>query len=142
MKKVQKNDSVKLHYTCTTEDGLKFSSIDTGKPLEFKVGEEKLLKAIETGVIGMKVEDTKIINIEFNEAYGPVQKELIQEVSNNALPNDLKPEVGMQLVSTNPKGQKTNVRVIKVLEKSIIIDANHPLAGKNLEFEIKLLEII
>ena len=142
MKKVQQNDSIKLHYTCKTEDGLKFSSDDTGRLLEFKVGEGKLLKAIENGVIGMEVEEIKIIKIPFNEAYGPVQKELMQEISNNDLPENLKPKIGMELISKNPNGEEFKVRVAKVLENSIIIDANHPLAGKNLEFEIKIAEIL
>ena len=142
MKEVKENDSIRMHYTCETDDGLKFSSHNIGQPLEFKVGEGKLLKAIEEGVIGMKKDETKNINIPCGDAYGPVVEELIQEIEKEALPEGLNPEIGMELATQDNEGNEIRVRVAKVMDDSIIIDANHPLAGKDLIFEIELVEVL
>lgn len=141
MKKAGKNDSVKVHYTCTTDDGLVFSSKDQDKPLQFIVGKGDLLQPIEDGVVGMAINETKIVNIPHQEAYGEVYKELIQEVDKKLLPKDVDVKVGLQLTSTQEDGSDIHFRVTKVLENSVIVDGNHPLAGRDLEFQIELLEI-
>jgi FKBP-type peptidyl-prolyl cis-trans isomerase 2 len=141
MKEVKKDDTVKVHFKCKTDDGQIFSSKDNNKPLSFKVGEGRLLKDIESGVVGMKVNEKKTININHEQAYGVVNEELIKEIDRNLLPKDIEPKVGLELFAKEPDGKEIKVRIIKVMENSIIIDANHPLAGKDLEFEIELIEI-
>jgi FKBP-type peptidyl-prolyl cis-trans isomerase 2 len=141
MKEVKEDDTVKVHFKCKTNDGQIFSSKDNNKPLSFKVGEGRLLKDIESGVVGMKVNEKKTININHEQAYGTVNEELIKEIDKNLLPKDIEPKVGLELFAKEPDGKEIKVRIIKVMENSIIIDANHPLAGKDLEFEIELIEI-
>lgn len=141
MKQVRKNDSVKVHYKFTTDDGLMFSSKDNKEPLQFIVGKGNLLKPIEDGVIGMKLNETKTIKIPHEKAYGHVKKELIQEIGRELLPKNVEVKEGLQLTCKQEDGSEVHFRVTKVMEKSIIIDANHPLAGKDLEFEIELIEI-
>ena len=142
MKEAKVDDTVKIHFRCKTNDGLEFSSLENDKPLSFKVGEGKLLKDIELGVVGMKLKEKKKINIEHKKAYGTVNEELIQEINKNLLPKNIEPKVGLELFARDPEGKEIKVRIIKVLETSIVVDANHPLAGKDLEFEIELIEIV
>jgi len=141
MKKAGKDDSVKVHYTCTTDDGLVFSSKDQDKPLQFIVGKGNLLQPIEDGVIGMSLNETKVINIPHEEAYGDLYKELIKEVDKALLPENVEVKVGLQLTSTQEDGSEIHFHVTKVMENSVIVDGNHPLAGKDLEFKIELVEI-
>ncbi len=142
MKEVKKDDTVKVHFKCSTHDGMVFSSKENNKPLSFKVGEGRLLKNIESGVVGMKINEKKTINIDHEQAYGPVNEELIREINKNLLPENIEPKVGLELFAREPDGKEIKVRIIKILENSIIIDANHPLAGKDLVFEIELIEIV
>ncbi len=142
MKKAGKNDSVKVHYTCTTDEGLVFSSKDQDKPLKFIVGKGNLLQPIEEGVVGMELNETKVINIPHQEAYGEVYKELIQEVDKELLPENVEVKVGLQLTSTQEDGSEIHFRVTKVMDNSVMVDGNHPLAGKDLEFAIELVEIV
>ena len=142
MKQVGNKDSVKVHYTCTTDDGLVFSSMENKKPLQFIVGEGNLLKPIEDGVIGMKLNETKTIKIPHEKAYGEIKKELIQEIDKKLLPKNVEVKEGLQLTSKQGDGPEVHFRVTKVMEKSVVVDANHPLAGKDLKFEIELVEIV
>lgn len=141
MKEVKKDDTVTIHFKCKTDDGQIFSSLKDNKPLTFKVGEGKLLKNLESGIIGMKISEKKTINIAHENAYGAVNEDLIQEIDNKLIPEDIKPELGMELYAKSPDGKEMKVRIIKLLEDSIIIDANHPLAGKDVEFEIEVVSI-
>ena len=89
----------------------------------------------------MELNEKKTIEIPFDQAYGDIRKDLFHEVSNDNLPQDLKPELGMQLQSKSQDGSVLNVTIIKVNENSVTIDANHPLAGKDLYFDIEVVEI-
>ena len=100
-----------------------------------------LIPGFEKGIIDMKVEEKKTINIPKDEAYGDVQKELFQAVPKDQLPQEIKPEVGMGLVSKNPDGSERQLRVAEVNDDHIVVDANHPLAGKDLVFDLELVEI-
>jgi len=142
MKEIKKDDTVTIHFKCKTDDGQIFSSLKGNKPLTFKVGEGKLLNDLETSVIGMKLSEKKTINIAHEHAYGVVNEDLIQEISKNLLPADIEPKLGMELYAKGPDGKEMKIRIIKVLENSIIIDANHPLAGKDVEFEIEIIEMV
>ena len=141
MSQVQGNETVKLHYTGKLNDGQVFDSSTEREPLEVKLGEGKLIPGFEKGLLDMKVNQKKTITITKDEAYGEVQKELFQKIPKDNLPQEIKPEVGMGLVSKNPDGSERQLRVSDVKDGFIIVDANHPLAGQDLTFELELLEI-
>lgn len=142
MSQVKENDTVKVHYTGKiTANGQVFDSSLEREPLEFTLGQGMLIPGFENGVVNMQLNEKKIINIPKEEAYGDVRDELFQEVNKQELPQDMEPEVGMGLVSRDPDGREHQLRVAEVKESSIIVDANHPLAGQDLTFEIEVLEI-
>lgn len=141
-KKVKTDDTVKVHYKGTLADGEVFDSSENRDPLQFTLGAGQLIPGFENAVLGMAVSDVKTVNIPHLEAYGPVMDDLKQEIKKDLLPPDLKAEVGMQLVSKQEDGAEVVVTVAEVQDETIVIDANHPLAGKDLTFEITLVEII
>lgn len=137
----KKNDTVKVHYKGTLSTGEIFDTSEGREPLEFTVGAGQMIPGFDKGVEGMAVEETKTINIPCAEAYGEVKQEMIQEVPKNQLPPEIKPEVGMQLMSQTPEGHQIPLVVTEVKDESITVDANHPLAGKDLTFEITMVSI-
>ena len=141
MTKVKDNDKVKVHYTGKFTDGQVFDSSLQRQPLEFEVGKGQMIPGFEKAVMGMEKGEKKEIILTPDEAYGEKRKELTQEISNDQLPEDLQPKIGMQLQSRTPEGKEFRVTVADVKDDSIVIDANHPLAGKELVFEIELVEI-
>ncbi len=143
MSQVKKDDTVKVHYTGKLKDGQVFdSSVERGEPLKFTMGQGQLIPGFEKGIFDMKVKEKKTINIPKEEAYGEIREDLVQEVPKNQLPEDIKPEVGMGLVSKTQNGQDINLVVKDVKEDSIVVDGNHPLAGKDLIFDLEVVEII
>jgi len=142
MSKVKENDTVKVHYTGKLTDGQIFDSSLQREPLEIKLGEGQLIPGFEKGLIDMAVNEKKTITIDKQDAYGEVNESLFQKISKSQLPEDLKPEVGMGLVGANAQGQEQQFRVAKVEEEDIIIDANHPLAGQDLVFDLEVVEIL
>jgi len=141
MSQVKEKDTIKLHYTGKLSDGQVFDSSVEREPIEFTVGEGKIIPGLEKGVIDMKVNEKKTIEIAKDDAYGDASDELFQEVKKEQLPEDIKPEVGMGLVSKNPDGSERQLRVADVKDDHIVVDANHPLAGKDLVFDVELVEI-
>jgi FKBP-type peptidyl-prolyl cis-trans isomerase SlpA len=142
MSQVKANDTVKVHYTGKLADGQVFdSSVERGEPIEFTMGQGQLIPGFEKGLIDMKVNEKKTINIPKEEAYGEPREELVQEVQKSQLPDEIKPEVGMGLVSKSPDGQEMNLVVKDVKEETIVVDGNHPLAGKDLVFDLEVVEI-
>jgi FKBP-type peptidyl-prolyl cis-trans isomerase SlpA len=139
--KVKANDKVKVHYKGSLSDGVMFDSSEGRDPLEFTIGSGQIIPGFENGVIGMQVDESKTLNIPAAEAYGQPKAELILEVPKSQLPPEINPEIGLQLMSQTPDGQQTPLLVTEVKEDSIIVDANHPLAGKDLTFEITLVSI-
>jgi FKBP-type peptidyl-prolyl cis-trans isomerase 2 len=140
--KVKKNDTIRVHYKGTLTDGQLFDSSEGRDPLEFTVGSGQVIPGFDNAVMDMEVGEEKSFNIPSDEAYGGRDERLIQQVGRDQLPEDLKPEVGMMLSSTLPNGEQIPVKVTEVANESITIDANHPLAGEDLTFEIKLVEIV
>jgi len=134
-------DTVKVHYTGTLEDGTIFDTSLEREPLEFTLGKGQLIAGFEQAVIGMQVGQLKTVNIPAEQAYGSYNDELVFVVEQDQLPENLEPVVGQQLYTDQPDGQILIVTVIEVSEDSITVDANHPLAGKDLTFEIELIEI-
>ncbi len=141
MVKAESGDTVKVHYTGTLEDGTVFDTSVEREPLEFTLGQGQLIPGFEQAVIGMKIGDLKTINIPADQAYGPYRDDLILVIERDQLPEGLDPEVGQQLPITQADGEVVGVMVSDVSEATVTIDANHPLAGKDLTFEIELIEI-
>lgn len=141
MSQVKENDTVKVHYTGKLSDGQVFDSSLEREPLEVTLGQGMLIPGFEKGIVDMKLNEKKTINIPVAEAYGEIQQELLYEVKKEQLPQDMAPEVGMGLASKGPDGKEVQFRVAEVNEDHIIVDANHPLAGKELVFDLELIEI-
>ena len=141
MSQVKENNTVKVNYTGKLSDGQVFDSSEGKEPLEFTLGQGQLIPGFEEGLIDMKLKEKKTITITTEQAYGEVDSDLILEVNKSKLPKDMTPEVGMGLVSKSPDGQETNLVVVEVKEESIVIDGNHPLAGKELIFDLEIVGI-
>lgn len=141
MTKVKKNDKIKVHYTGTLKSGEQFDSSVDREPLEFVVGAGQMIKGFDEAVEGMMLHEKKTVTLAPEMAYGPVFDQLISVVEKNNLPTDMNPQVGQSLVATAPDGSQTRVQVTQVDVETITIDANHPLAGKELVFDIELVEI-
>ncbi len=141
MAEARQGDNVKVHYTGKFDDGTIFDSSRGGEPLEFTVGEGQVIPGFEDAVKGMSAGESKTVTIPANEAYGPHRDELVMMVSKESMPPDYEPTVGDQLQLTHPSGQQMVVTVTDVSSDSVTLDANHPLAGEDLTFEIELEEI-
>ena len=141
MNQVKENNTVKVNYTGKLSDGQVFDSSEGKEPLEFTLGQGQLIPGFEKGLIDMKLKEKKTITIDKEDAYGKINDDLIHEVNKNELPKDMTPDVGMGLVSKSPDGQETNLRVVEVKEESVVIDGNHPLAGKDLIFDLEVVDI-
>ncbi|MBI2860533.1 MAG: peptidylprolyl isomerase [Chloroflexi bacterium] len=135
-------DTVKIHYTGTLADGAIFDTSIGKEPLEFTLGEGAVIPGFEEAVTGMQVGDSKTVDIPADQAYGPRDDNLLIKVERSELPEGLEPEVGQQLQSVSPDGGIVVVTVVEVTDTTITVDANHPLAGKDLTFEIELVEIM
>ncbi len=141
MSTAKAGDKVKVHYTGRLKDGTQFDSSAGRAPLEFEVGAGMMIKGFDAAVNGMAVGDKVTAEIPAAEAYGPENPELIIDVPRTNLPPDLNPEVGQQLGMSQPNGQQVPVKIREVHEDKVVIDANHDLAGKDLVFDIELVEI-
>ena len=139
---VASGNTIKIHYHGRLNDGTVFDSSNGRPPLEFTVGAGSVIKGFDDGVKGMSVGEKKTIEIPFPEAYGPEDPSMIIEFPKQQLPEDLHPEIGMQLNMNNASGEQFPVVVSEVNEDSIILNANHPLAGKDLIFDLELVEIV
>ena len=141
MKKAQNGDTVKVHYTGKLTDGTVFdSSIDRDEPMEFTLGQGHLIPGFEKTVDGMAVGDKETVTIPAVEAYGEPRPDLILKLPHDKFPENIKPEVGHGLQLRQPDGGMFEVTVTKVEDDGVTLDANHPLAGKDLVFEIELVE--
>lgn len=141
MSQVKENNTVKVNYTGKLTNGQVFDSSEGKEPLEITLGQGKLIPGFEKGLMDMKLNEKKTITIAKDEAYGDVNDALIQEVKKEQLPQDMTPEVGMGLVSKTPDGQEINLLIVDVKDETIVVDGNHPLAGKDLVFDLEVLEI-
>ncbi|MCW2120107.1 FKBP-type peptidyl-prolyl cis-trans isomerase [Flavobacterium sp. 7A] len=141
MTQVKENNTVKVHYTGKLADGQVFDTSEGKEPIAFTLGQGSLIPGFEKGLIDMKVNEKKTINITKEDAYGDPREDLIIEVPKSELPPDMTPEVGMGLVSRTPEGQEMNLLVVEVREETVVLDGNHPLAGKDLVFDLEVVEI-
>jgi peptidylprolyl isomerase len=140
MAQAKHDDQVSVHYTGTLDDGTVFDSSRDREPLEFRIGEGALIPGFEEAVIGMEPGETKVANLPPERAYGPFRDELVQTIDRSEFPPDMEIEVGQQFQATGPEGPMV-LSVVDVVGDDITVDANHPLAGRNLTFEISLIEI-
>ncbi len=141
MTEVKSGDTVAIHYTGTLLDGSTFDSSDGREPLQFAVGSGQIIPGLDVALPGMKVGDKKVVKIACADAYGPLNPEMRQAVPREGIPADIPLEVGTQLQMQTPDGQTMPVMVVDVDEATVTLDANHPLAGKDLQFDIELVKI-
>jgi FKBP-type peptidyl-prolyl cis-trans isomerase 2 len=141
MTEVKSGDTVRIHYTGTLADGSVFDSSEGRDPLEFTVGTGQVIAGMDGGLPGMKVGDKKRLEIAAEDAYGPVNDEARQAIPREGIPDDIPLEIGTQLQMQTPEGHVLPVTVVEVTEATVTLDANHPLAGKDLNFDIELVSI-
>ncbi len=138
----EQGDIVKVHYTGTLDDGSQFDSSIGGEPLEFKIGDGALLEQFETTVIGMNPGEERNIRISPEDGYGEKRSDLIITLPKNKLAAGLHPEVGQQLQMQTQDGELIVLTIKEITADTVIVDANHNLAGQFLNFKIELVEII
>lgn len=141
MAEAKKGDTVRVHYTGTLDDGKVFDSSEGMDPIEFTVGSGQVIPGFESAVEGMKTGEARRITIPAEEAYGERSEERLLTIEKSQLPEDLEPEVGQQL-QMSQGGQTFRVAIAEVADDSVVLDANHPLAGRDLTFEVKLVDIV
>jgi peptidylprolyl isomerase len=141
MTQAKMGDTVTVHYTGKLADGTIFDSSNGGDPLEFTLGEGELIAGFENAVVGMNAGETKTAEISVEQAYGLYNPDMVIEVDREQMPAELEPEVGQQLQLQQPTGEVIPVVITKVEESVVTLDANHPLAGEDLVFDIELVAI-
>ena len=142
MKTVTDGNSVKLHYKGTFPDGEIFdNSRNRAEPLEVLVGSGRLLTAFEEALIGMKEGQIKSIKLTPEQAYGPINPEATMTVAKSNFPSNFEFEVGYPVRGVSPQGQQVMAKITSFTDDEVVLDMNHPLAGKDLNFEIELVEI-
>ncbi|HBS50994.1 MAG TPA: peptidylprolyl isomerase [Rhodobacteraceae bacterium] len=141
MSQVKNGDTVKIHYTGTLTDGQTFDSSEGRDPLEFTVGSGQIIGGLDAAMPGMEVGEKKQVQVPCDEAYGQVNPEMRQDIPRSNIPDEIPLEEGIQLQMQSPDGQVMPVTVVEVKDDAVTLDANHPLAGKDLVFDVELVEI-
>ena len=143
MAQVKKGDTIQVHYKGTlSENGMLFDTSEGRPPLEFTVGEGMVIFGFDNGVLGMNVGETKMLQIPHLEAYGEVNDQLFFEFDKSQLPEEMgEPQAGMELQMMDQEGNELPVMISEVKESTVVLDGNHPLAGKDLTFEVELVGI-
>jgi peptidylprolyl isomerase len=141
MSKVKSGDKVKVHYTGKLNDGTVFDTSEKQKPLEFEMGQGRIIPGFENAVMGMAVGEKKTVKVPADQAYGDYKQELKQDFPREQFPDDLKLEKGQRFQVDQKDGGKILVSIAEVTDTTVTLDANNPLAGKDLTFDIELVEI-
>jgi len=141
MTEARKGNAVKVHYTGKLKDGTVFDSSLERDPLQFTLGEGKMIPGFEKAVEGLKTGDKVTTEIPSQEAYGERRDDLVVEIEKEKVPDNIEPKVGQQLSIKQPNGSQIPVVVTETKPESVILDANHPLAGKDLIFDIELINV-
>ena len=141
MTQAKAGDTVKLHYKGMLNDGTVFDSSEGREPLEFTIGQNQVIPGFENAVSGMEPGESKTVNIPADQAYGQRREDMLLEVPPSEFPDHIDPKLGDQLQIRQPNGSALNVVVSDVSESAVTLDANHPLAGQDLTFEINLVEV-
>lgn len=142
MAKAAAGDTVRIHYTGTLTDGREFDSSAGRDPLEFTIGERRILQTLEDAVVGMAVGETATVDIPASDAYGLRDPNAVQQVERGMIPDEIDVSVGTQLQATAQNGQTIVLTVIACSDDTVTVDGNHPLAGEDLRFAIELVEIL
>lgn len=141
MYKIKNGDTISVHYKGTLTSGEVFDSSLDREPLKFTLGKDQLIPGFEHAILGLSVGEKVTTNIPSKEAYGEHNSEMVLQVPNNQLPPELDAQIGMQLQLNQPNGQVIPVQITQVKAEMVTIDANHPLAGEDLKFDIEIIEI-
>lgn len=141
MTQAKRGDTVQIHYTGTLADGTVFDASEGRDPLEFEVGSGMIIPGLDVAIPGMAVGDTKVVEVPSDQAYGPEHPDAKQAIPRSELPDDIPQEVGTRLQMQSPEGQVVAVVITEVNDTDIVLDANHPLAGKDLTFAIEMVGI-
>lgn len=141
MSAAAEGSKVKVHYTGTFDDGEVFDSSREREPMEFEVGAQQVIPGFDQALIGMQVGDSKKVRIPEEEAYGPYNPEMVMEVAPDQFEEGMKVEIGQQFQVDMGQGQPVVLSVKEVHDEKVVLDANHPMAGKTLNFDIELVEI-
>ena len=136
---IKKGDKVKIDYTGTFDDGTVFDTSEGKQPIEFEAGSGMVIKGFDEAVIGMEAGEEKDVKIKPEEGYGQQNPQLIQKTPKDKLPKDPEPKIGMMLGIGTPDGKQMQARITEVSDTEVTIDLNHPLAGKTLNFKIKVV---
>jgi peptidylprolyl isomerase/FKBP-type peptidyl-prolyl cis-trans isomerase SlpA len=139
--KAKEGDTVRVHYTGKLEDGTVFDTSQDREPLSFTIGEQRVIPGFEDAVVGMEPGDSKTEELSPEKAYGEHREDMVMELERDQLPDNMDPKVGQQLQLRMQNGQEVPVVITELGEEAVTIDANHPLAGKSLVFEIELIGI-
>ena len=142
MAEARDGDKVRVHYTGKLGDGTIFDSSREREPMDFQIGEGNLISGFEDAVVGMAPGESKTVEIANEDAYGAYRDDLVLAIQRDQIPADLDIKVGQQLRMQQPEGETLIVTVVEIGDSEVTLDANHPLAGQDLSFEIELLEIL
>jgi peptidylprolyl isomerase len=142
MTQAKSGDTVKIQYTGRLDDNSVFDTSVDHDPIQLTIGRGRTIPALEEAIIGMETGKSKTIEISAEQAYGAYQKELVHTVNRKVLPAEMEPEIGKRLKATSMDGRAFSVTIKDISEKTVTMDANHPLAGKDLTFDIELIAII
>jgi len=142
MSKAKNGDKVKVHYHGKLTNGETFDSSEGRAPLEFEIGKGMVIKGFDDGVTGMSVGEKKTLNIPYDEAYGPRNPDMLIEMPRDRFPKDMEIVTGIPLMMSDGSGQNFQVVVTEIKDEIVVLDANHPLAGQDLIFDIELIEVV
>lgn len=142
MAAAKSGDTVRVHYTGRLVDGTVFDSSEGREPLEFTLGEQQVISGFDRAVSGMQVGESVTVTIPVDDAYGRHRDNLVIQVDQSQFPADIKPELGLSLRMQQPDGSTVRVRITALEAGKVTLDANHPLAGEDLVFDIELVEIL
>ena len=142
MKQIEAGDTVRVHYTGTLTDGTQFDTSIGREPIEFVIGGGHVIPGFENALLGMVEGDTKNVTVEPSDAYGPHDPRLMQVVERTRIPADVELNIGTVLQASDPNGNHIHLTVVDLDDENATLDANHPLAGKSLIFELEFVEFV
>ena len=142
MTQATSGDTVLFHYTGSLNDGTVFDSSSGREPLRVTLGSGQVIRGVDEALIGMTPGEEKSVTLDADEAYGPHRPELLHEVQREAIPPEVDLEVGKQLEGRDTAGQRLRLTVVDVADDTVMLDANHPLAGQDLTFDLELVQIV
>jgi len=142
MAQAKKGDKVQVNYKGYLKDGTIFDSSEGKSPLDVTLGAGAVIPGFDAALVGMEVGDKKTVNIPMDQAYGNHNAEMVMQMPKNQIPPDLKPEIGDKLQVGGPTGELMAVEVLDITDEFIVLDANPPLAGKDLTFDLELVAIV